>query len=260
MKTSDYPSLLWRRGDTSMTTRLVVELAAPLDEVTAEQIESAIDTFCRASDLGGFCERSVRPGECACRRVSSERLQAAMRFELACKGIDYRAFQVLRNMLAKLQEQGVRTRELAVFGTQRSLPEDPIAPLIDEDNEELAYPPLHDAASLSFADENDASASWLRRCVVSVRVPVEQSHVDALRSLANPWFDVLEAGGFAMPLDFPWDVESVGDTVTQFEECSMEVTVLRFQASEEAWSVLANLIHMNASALGLDLERVVVDE
>jgi hypothetical protein len=259
MKTSDYPALFWRRrGEDAGKTELIVELAAPLDDAGGDLIDSAIEVFCTAAALGAFCEESAAPGSCICRVLSSDRPSGRVQFELECRGIDHRAFQVLRNMLAKLNEEGVRARELSIRSTSIRLPEVPVAPLIDEDNEDEAYPPLHRGASVEVADE-DVGGSWFRRCVVMLRAPVGQAQVDALGSLASPWFDVLEAGGYAMPLDFPWDVECVGDTVAQFEEDSMEVTVLRFQASEEAWCVLGNLIFMNATALGLAVERVVVD-
>lgn len=262
MKTSDYPALSWhRRSDREGKTLLNIELVAPLDNTGDAQIDSTIEMFCTVASLGGFCEEKAPLGGCHCRVLSREMVSGRLQFELECQGIDHRAFQVLRNMLAKLREEGVHMRKVSVWTTSVNLPQEPVAPMIDEDNEEQNYPPVHLGAAPEIAgeEEEDVGGSWFRRCVVAVRAPVGQAQVDALRSLANPWFEILEAGGYAMPLDFPWEVECVGDTVTQFEETSLEVTVLRFQASEAAWSVLSNLIYMNAVALGLDVERVVVD-
>jgi hypothetical protein len=67
----------------------------------------------------------------------------------------------------------------------------------------------------------------------------------------------LEGGAYALPVGLPTEVYSVGGPTTQFDENTIETTVVCFKASEMAWHTLANCVA--ASALGGSVSRVLVD-
>lgn len=261
MRPARYPRLAWGpRGDGDARTAVDIEFASTPAVPQAKAVMAVVDTFCRVAALGGFSEKDVPIGACTCRRLSHEPFAAGVRIELECTGIDTRAFQTLRNMLAALELGSAHVTTLTVAGDALRWPEERLAPEIDEDNEDRTYPPVHPAVRLAYGDDDEAAvASWFRRCLLTLNGPVGQQHLDAVADLVVPWFDLLVFNGYAMPVDWPWDVANTADTVAQFEADSIEVTMLRFQSSEEAWSPLANLLWANAPAIGLPVHSIVVD-
>jgi hypothetical protein len=58
----------------------------------------------------------------------------------------------------------------------------------------------------------------------------------------------------------PWVVNNVAGSINPFDASSLELTVLRFDSSEQAWLVLANMIYVSGPALGLRALEIRVDD
>ncbi|HSI49046.1 MAG TPA: hypothetical protein VLA61_12310 [Ideonella sp.] len=255
----DFPALSWTtQASDPARTLLRVDLATPVDAHGAAAVIDTVAGFCAVAGLGAFID-SAAAGPAVCRLLSAEPHPLSLRFELDCNGLDLRSFQVLRNMMAKLREGHIDVQAISVSGAQLRFPSDPDVPLIDEDNEAGAYPQVHGAVRMGRADEDDDIFAGARRCLLVLHAPVTQAHLDALQSILRPWFMLLEAGGYALPLGWPWQLECMGDTAAQFDEKSIEINVLRFRASEEAWSALANMVWVNARELGLPVSHIEID-
>jgi hypothetical protein len=114
-------------------------------------------------------------------------------------------------------------------------------PLPDDLNEADVYPPV--SSELSFTVEwDDTVVSKGRRCLVEFQNPPGPFHVAGIAARASMWGDILEAGGYAMPLGLPHEIESIAGSISQFDEYTVEVEVARFMASEAAWDILLNLL------------------
>ena len=82
-----------------------------------------------------------------------------------------------------------------------------------------------------------------------------------MRCVISPTFGsrCLECGGYALPIEMPWVVNNVGGAINPFDVCSLELTVFKFESSEQAWLSLANMIHVAGPALGLRTIEISVD-
>lgn len=81
-----------------------------------------------------------------------------------------------------------------------------------------------------------------RRCVVDFATRIEAAHVYRTDDWIDPWFELLEAGAFALPVGCASETDSIAGALTLFDEQALEITVNRFQASEAAWSALINML------------------
>ena len=257
-----YPTLHWqKRPGRAGRTALRIDLREPCTAEGADTLAETVEAFCAHAQAGAFAEASTPPGGCRCTLAASTPGAGGLHhdYEIDCHGIDWRSFQLLRNMLAWPGPEVLQVRGLTVAGGPWHLPQPAAAPLIDDDNEDTAYPAVHAMVAMGYADEQAPIEGWCRRALLYLHAPVAQDHVDAIESLVLPWFELLEAGAYALPVGWPWEVQSVGDAVTPFEEDCVEINVLRFKASEQAWASLGNLIWMNAQRVGLSPRCLVID-
>ena len=161
-------------------------------------------------------------------------------FEVQARNIDLRAFELLRNMGQRLLRQGIELRELRLseIGGKPTLRYR--KPVPDERQEFEAYPAV---AKVRFGVETTGFIDTrMRRCLVDLVMPVTAAHVLRMRHWVAPWFDLLEAGAYAMPVGSATIVDCIRGDVELFDELAIELTVNRFQASEAAWAALVNLL------------------
>lgn len=111
---------------------------------------------------------------------------------------------------------------------------------VDEHNEMEAYPLASPElmAVLCFED-NDAAKS--RRCLIEIDRPLQPEEVRAFESGMQAWYAMLETAAFSLPVGAPYEEECLGGSISQFDETTLELTVDRFRASEQAWMVLGNM-------------------
>ena len=81
----------------------------------------------------------------------------------------------------------------------------------------------------------------MRRCPVEPRSPPAQS-VDAVVEWIRPWSELLELGAFTPPVAEPDFGRSIARSVQIFDEATIEIVIDRFEANENAWSVLVSML------------------
>jgi hypothetical protein len=129
--------------------------------------------------------------------------------------------------------------------------------LPSDNNEFDAYPAVSPLVRFRLEGEG-GDVGKLRRCVVELATIVEAAHVDQLKEWIDPWFRVLEAGAFSMPVGPATETDCIRGSVELFDEQSIEITVNRFQASETAWHALINMLDTCWGTLPL-ISKVLVD-
>jgi hypothetical protein len=134
-----------------------------------------------------------------------------------------------------------RVRRIVVRDQRSAGPHRASVPFPGEVDEEDVYPPPSSQLTFELVWEH-TQFSKSRRCLVEMTQLLEAPELQAVAQRVQLWYGMLDSGGFVLPSDFPEDAESSSGRVTQFDEYSVEIAVLRFQASEMAWCVLANLL------------------
>lgn len=162
------------------------------------------------------------------------------RQQLQLSGVDARAFQLLRNMVAGLRAEKVLVRSIRIVDLEHRDGQPLQCDWPDEDNEDAAYPVASEraAALLRFEDGDFAKA---RRFLAEVDNRLFPEQVTRFAGWVQPWYALLEAGAFAMPVGHPAVTGSVAGFVSQFDPVTIEVAADRFMASETAWGILANM-------------------
>ncbi|MEN3332475.1 MAG: hypothetical protein V7641_1840 [Blastocatellia bacterium] len=222
---------------------LTIEFAARRREERAvKAINDMVHTFIRAGEHGGYSVPQLAPDQSRLTFVSGPKLLAPrLAFELEAHHVDRRAFQVLRNMAARLEMERIEVGRITVRELREGNLRQDMLPEPDDDNEYDVYP--EPSSQLSFVvDWVDTSFSKMRRCLVELRRPPKPSDVLDMANLVESWSHILEAGGFAMPLYLPDEIDSFGGPVSQFDEVTIEIVASHFMASETAWFVLVNLL------------------
>jgi hypothetical protein len=181
--------------------------------------------------------------------------QVAHRFE--CINVDIRAFQCLRNMARRLRRDKVIVTHVMVTGAGGQGVRVVDMPWPTDTNEAQAYPEMSPRVKAVFAQE-DSEFAKSRRCLVEVAQPLESDTVLAFERSVEPWYRLIEAGGYATPIGLPEEVESISGAVNQFDERSIEVAIDRLSASEQVWVPLANIAQTFWERSG-GLRRLIVD-
>lgn len=237
---------------------VTVEIASPMDDAVFETLQWLIGAFAEAAAHGAFPVSSVIPGESRLTVVSSTVSPPdVFSCQLEAEFVDPRAFQLLRNMAGRLKLQEIDVTRITV--TELGQDERPPVelPEPDDDNEYDIYPEL--SSRLGFAVEGeDSDFSKSRRCLVEMRDPVEASHVLGIRDWIQPWYLLLEAGAFALPVGLPDETDSIRGSVTIFDELTVEISVDRFLASETAFFVLINMLDAYGRT-SIPMARIIVD-
>lgn len=212
-----------------------------VDATARARCIDAFRVFVAAAERGAFCVASPRA-----RRIEASVLPRAggqLKFALAGYAFGPQAFQVLRNLVADRDDgpSGVDEVTVAPIADAVHWPSVPPLPPPNDDDDLDEYPPVSSGAGIELVWE-PVGGSWVRRCLVEYPSPPEAEEIDALSDWVEPWFELLELGGYALPIGSPNDVASARGGTVQFDEYSAELTVMRFEASEAAWAALINMI------------------
>jgi hypothetical protein len=225
----------------SGSLNVVVDAAPSASDPKLSFVGEMLDDFVQAGSFGGYAHPTAEPERSNLIMHSSSSVQGGLQYRLQSDSIDLRAFQVLRNMIARLQLDDIFATRLVVSDTLTGDSKKITLPIPDEDNEDDVYPsvPARPAFNIELDDIGPGRA---RRCVVECANPVEADQVLELERRVDSWFALLEDGGFALPIGHPAEEDCLRGAVCQFDEFSTEISVLCFRASEEAWNVLINIL------------------
>ncbi|MBS0447271.1 MAG: hypothetical protein JSR59_15130 [Proteobacteria bacterium] len=165
------------------------------------------------------------------------------------------AWYILRNMLEHPLDEALRPVRVRA-GPQATRGWRELARMTEE-SEDDDYP--SPATALPWPLEFvDGSFSKSRRALIEFGAEVRNEWFYALRDGVRAWGDVLRRGGFAAPLDEPWDQDCVMGAVQIFDAWTIECEVSCFEASETAWSVLANIVDCYAGSM-MPIDRLRIE-
>lgn len=219
---------------------LVVEVGKPLDVGAIEALRRIAALMTEAGLRGAFPAPGHSPGLSRMTIAYARQEEYRLLFLSDGEGFDLYAFELFRNMIHRLLRQAIEVREIRLSDLQRPLIAPYRKPEPNDQNEYDAYPsPAH----VRFAVEAEAfNPTKMRRCLVELAVPVEAFHLLQVQQWITPWFDLIEAGAYALPVAHAAQVDSLRGDVELFDEQSIELTINRFQASETAWGTLVNML------------------
>ena len=240
-----------------VTYDVVIDISSEVDEAASCKVNELIKTFVAAGAHGGFPPSNATPGDSRLAIESSDlSISGGMSFILNANLVDLRAFQLLRNSSCRLAREDINVTRIVVKEIGQSDHQLVKVPEADYDNESDVYPGIASIKLATMWEDNEFSK--LRRCVVEKKDPVGAVGVLGIRDWIEPWYQLLEAGAFAMPVGRPDETVSIGGSVSFFDEFSIEISVGRFLASESAWSVLINMLDAYSSSSGF-LLKVTID-
>ncbi len=245
-------------GSLSGDFEVAFETAEQTDK-SAGEIGRLVDAFAQAGAVGGFPARHSAVDRSSLALAAGPKpFPRSLSFDFQAANVDPHAFQILRNMIGWSELSRHRVNRIAVREKRftRDLPRVTV-PFPGELNEADVYPHVSRHITFEVVWEN-TQFSMARRCLVEMARPPEPADVLAIADRIQFWYALLDAGGFVLPCDYPADAGSSSGRVTQFDEYSIEIEVTRFQASEMAWTVLANLVDCLARDL-LKVVRMIVE-
>lgn len=237
---------------------VALDVSTPVDQSVHEKLVSLVGLLAQVGEHGGFAGSGVSPSQSQMFVAPGDSaVSGGFSCGLMANSIDIRAFQLLRNMLARLGLQGIDVTRIVVreLGQKEHRPVD--VPEPNEQNEYDVYPGISSNMGLKVEGE-DSDFSKSRRCLVETRSPIEADHVLGIGDWIRPWYLLLEAGAFAMPVGPPDETDSFSGSVTIFDEVTAEISVDRFQASETAWNVLINMLEAYSCAK-CPIAKVIID-
>ncbi|CAN5718526.1 hypothetical protein BH11PSE13_BH11PSE13_11390 [soil metagenome] len=250
-----------RQTDGGDTITVELRFGCAPELVNSSPYEQAAGLFMACASRGAFCQASEAPRVWKLvQGVSAHWSGPSLTLLLRIEHFDARGLQVLRNLLVGAAEPENRIDGIVVKvpmelrGYRR---DEQAMPMLDEDNEDDEYPALSERLGFDCVDE-EVDDTWVRRCVIEYAAPVSPEEVERLEHWVEPWFNLLEMGGYALPIGLPENVQSAPGGVNQFDEFSIEISLMKFHASEMAWHALANMLSARC-VVGTTIIRLVFD-
>jgi hypothetical protein len=220
---------------------LRIEAASVLDDLGIELVNNIVSLLAKATSHGAFPVPSLAPTSTYL-TIKKVRIQdfRIILFEVHGKGYDLREFELLRNMLERLLLHGIRILSV-ILSSSNVLCEEKLKAEPTDETEYDAYPAISTLVHIQTIREplNDGKS---RRALVDFVNSVHKTEVHRLDEWLCPWFQLLEAGAFALPVGLPSETDCIAGAVTLFDEQSIEVSINRFQASECAWNAFINMV------------------
>lgn len=234
------------------------ELQTPVDDAVAAAVDGVVERFVMAGNWGAFPAPDL-PNSST--RLDMQRRSSTdanrLSYVLNGQNFDLFGFELLRNMSSRLLRQDIEVSRIAVTAPGTASDELFHKPAPDDESEYDAYPAM--SAASHFLIERDWQGDHrARRCLVEWSAPIASADVLRLGESVAPWFKLLEAGAFALPVGLPSETDSVAGAVTLFDEQSCEITVNRFDASEMAWHALINMLDASWKD-ALQISKLVIE-
>jgi hypothetical protein len=217
-------------------------LGRPESAIYAPELFPLMASFVRVAVNGGFPLRDVGGVSTILLRSYSELVsQTTIRDVLEVRNLDWRAFQLIRSMVARLRSEKIFVQSITVLDPMTSPTNTIYLDWPDEINETDVYPALiRRAETLLTLSDIDFSKS--RRLMVVVDGPLTPKEVIGISAWVEPWYWLLEYNSFSMPIAHPANACSIAGSVSQFDDVTIEISVDRFMATESAWNILINMI------------------
>lgn len=249
--------LLFEVTPSTESVSISLQLSDSREAPSRANLEAAIRAFVLAGAAHGYPASTAAPAHSSMSLGGVEFGATQVSCALKLSQVDPHAYQLLRNMIGRLNHERATCSRICVVNLARSGSQPSSVPEIFEENELESYPKVSPQIAFDTAKE-ESGFGKVRRCLVEMRQPPSAEQVLALSDYTKPWYEILEAGAFALPIGPPGEIEAIGGTVTQFDEVTVEIVVSRFLASECAWDVLLNMLDAY-SCTSFPLAKVTID-
>jgi hypothetical protein len=256
----NYPSIVvWDFVSLSDSSDIVLKYIFVEEPDSTGLITKLNQIFADGGNYGGYAPVGVKPEQSSlhCSGEAKKLKSGIVSSVLKAEAIDLNAFQILRNMAGRLLLDGISIKKIEVEWPHQQKISKFELPVPDENNEEEVYPGRSEKIAFSINWE-DSDFGKSRRVLVEMSNPLESDQVHILSQYVKPWFKLLEAGGFAMPVGPPHETDSIAGRISQFDEFTSKISVNRFQASETAWNVLINSIGHYSEKVS-PVSRIIID-
>jgi hypothetical protein len=193
---------------------------------------------------GGFVPEDVRPAQGDLALVKESPPSGRnLEFEWTARQLDVRAFYVMRNALegfgAKVhavQTAVVEDRTPGRMG--RPFP----MQFITAKNASRCYPGLSEKAALEIETEEPEAYAKSRRCLVDFGGPVPRETLEKLADWMRSWSRLAVMRAFTPPVRPVEKASVILEALAPYDEGSVELVFSLFDAVEEAWNVLFNML------------------
>lgn len=248
-------------GDPSavFTIRLTWSLVATPD--CLKRTWELVSAFCAVGAAGGFPADGASPLHSSF-RILDEPIASGVSqvFRVHVQNGHENSFLVLRNVLAAMSAQYCPINQVVVtddaVGREDTLTWEVVPP--DPNDYSESYPPESPFCTLDVEEEEPLDYSKSRRCLVEFAHEISEDVLEELRRVVGAWSQVMEAGGFSPPVR-PAERALVSlDTINRFDEQSIEIVFSVFDASEEGWNCLLNLLDVFSSTRA-HIETVILE-
>jgi hypothetical protein len=232
-------SVSWS-ADAVQRFALELSLADPVSQEAYGQLRERVDAFVDVAARGGFVVPHESPAvsELAVIGESRPRLEV-VQFGLEARSLDVRSFRVLQNLIETFSDEVhlVRAADVQTFAQSGTRV---LWPALTADNAEDLYPAVSDSASVRIDADEPVYHVKSRRCVAEFAEAGFRQDLEKLQEWMNAWAVLVSLGGYALRLGRAADVSI--DTLRIYDEYSVELVFSLFEAAEEAWNPLLNLL------------------
>lgn len=199
--------------------------------------------FCKLGAAGGFPSIGFGPGDSTLHFIREMASSSDEQVFLAtAANVHADALLVLRNVLVSTSARRWHIdRVTAALSGQADASLQELLPP-DHDDYAESYPPESDLCDLDVVEEDPLDYSKSRRCLIEFADELSAAAASAAFEELHAWVTLMEAGGFSPPVRPPERAMVSLNDLQRFDSHTIELTFSVFDASEESWSTLINLL------------------
>jgi hypothetical protein len=207
------------------------------------ELSKCVEVFVRVGSHGGFTAPGGLAHEGGLSLVTGNvNNPENPRFILEARSVDVRAFRVLDNLISRFSARVHRVSEVDA-GSLAPQAVPVFFPPLGWDNAHDLYPSVSSRNTVQVETEDPLDYHKGRRCVAEFEHRQPREELEVLRAWIDDWATIVELGGYSLPVREPAEAEAWIDTLQIYDEYSVEVVFSLFEAAEEAWNPLVNLLN-----------------
>lgn len=229
--------------------RVSLVLAAEATAQALTALEQHLETFVSVGEHGGFVCETAHPSDASLRL---ERLPVRdpliPQFVLHARMFDLRALQILNNLMNSFSDkvhkiERVRIDDLSVAQGPKEIN----IPSLSMTTAHELYPQRSSLGRIRLCEEDPYDYNKSRRCVIEFGYEASDSIVKKCECYIQDWLFLMEAGAFSPPLRPASSASVLLDTLSPYDSESLEIVFSVFDATEESWNVLINMLEYFAA-------------
>lgn len=223
---------------------LSINLGSEISDDEKAELDELLDQFVAVGFHGGFARAVSSPAQSSLELTARDYSDRSRpEFRLSARDLDYRCFQILRNLATSFSAQNRKIVSLDIHDHSRSTSGDVtslVAPTWETEDE--AYPPRSGQITFTIVEDDVWDYTKSRRCLIEFVDEIDSDIREEVFEVIRRWIAIVERGAFAPPVKGSDEAEVWEDVLIQYDDYSVELVLSLFEASEHSWDVLANLI------------------